>query len=157
MWMGAIISPCGLYRYSLTRRWADGDTVAWIMLNPSTADASMDDPTIRRCISFSKNWGYGGLQVVNLYGYRATKPDALKAVVDPIGPDHEVHFMGALQASALVIAAWGACKHAEIDHVKHILTNTLVHCLDVTADGSPKHPLYVSGNTIPSIYIPKVT
>lgn len=149
---GAVLSTCGNYRYLLTRRWADGDTVTWIMLNPSTADASIDDPTIRRCIGFSKEWGYAALRVVNLYAYRATKPEALKAVADPIGPDHAVHFMGALHASALVVAAWGACKHAKIDHVKHILTNTLVHCLGVTANGSPKHPLYVKGSALPDVY-----
>ena len=148
----AVIDEAGVYRYSLSRRWSDGDVVTWIMLNPSTADANTDDPTIRRCIGFSKSWGYGALRVVNLYAYRATKPDALKAVADPIGPEHAIHFAGALHASALVVAAWGACKHAKIDHVKNILTNTLVHCLGITANGSPKHPLYVKGSALPDIY-----
>ena len=148
----AVIDETGAYRYSLSRKWADGDLITWIMLNPSTADALVDDPTIRRCIGFSKGWGYGALRVVNLYAYRATKPEALKAVTDPIGPEHAIHFMDALHASAMVVAAWGACKHAKIDHVKHLLTNTVIHCLDTTANGSPKHPLYVGGLTLPSIY-----
>ena len=75
----AEISPCGLYRYSLTRKWeAWKGTVNFIMLNPSTADAQEDDPTIRRCIGFAKAWGYGGIVVTNLFAYRATNPKELK-------------------------------------------------------------------------------
>ena len=142
----AVIDATGMYRYSLSRKWSDGDMVAWVMLNPSTADASVDDPTIRRCISFSKSWGYGGLTVVNLYAYRATNPDALKAAIDPIGPEHGVHFMRALHASSLIIAAWGACRHAQIDHVRPWLAQRDIQCLGVTTDGSPRHPLYVKAD-----------
>lgn len=143
----AVIDSTGMYRYSLSRIWADGDIVTWIMLNPSTADASVDDPTIRRCISFSKSWGYGGLRVVNLYAYRATNPDALKTAVDPIGPEHSVHFMRALHMSSLIVAAWGACKHAKIDHVLPWISQLDIQCLGVTADGYPRHPLYVKSTT----------
>ena len=142
----AVIDPTGMYRYSLSRKWSDGDMVAWVMLNPSTADASVDDPTIRRCISFSKSWGYGGLTVVNLYAYRATNPDALKTAIDPIGPEHGVHFMRALHASSLIVAAWGACRYAKTDHVSHWLAQRDIQCLGVTNDGSPRHPLYVKAD-----------
>ena len=149
----AVIDGTGMYRYLLSRRWADGDAVAWIMLNPSTADAEIDDPTIRRCIGFSKVWGYGGLYVVNVYAYRATKPEILKTATDPIGPDHGLHFSAALHRSALHIAAWGACKHAKINHVLPYLSSYVIHCLGVTADGSPRHPLYVKGDVEPQGWI----
>lgn len=75
----AEFSGCGRYRYSLRRRWADGGPPAcWIMLNPSTADAEKDAPTIRRCIGFSKAWGHNALVVVNLFALRSTDPTALR-------------------------------------------------------------------------------
>lgn len=70
----ASISECGTYRWTLQRRWAAGERVCWIMLNPSTADAERDDPTVLRCMAFSRSWGYGGLIVVNLYPFRSSKP-----------------------------------------------------------------------------------
>jgi hypothetical protein len=82
---GATLSDCGRYRYRLWRRWADGPTVLFVMLNPSTADADVDDPTIRRCIGFARSWGAGALEVVNLYAWRATQPAELKAAVGPVG------------------------------------------------------------------------
>ena len=83
---GATISECGLYRYSLTRVWDDVLPMCiFVMLNPSTADADIDDPTIRRCINFAKREGCGSLMVVNLFAYRATSPADMKAAVDPIG------------------------------------------------------------------------
>jgi hypothetical protein len=148
----AVIDETGVYRYLLSRRWAYGNAVTWIMLNPSTADAAIDDPTIRRCIGFSKKWGYSGLYVVNLYAYRSTKPEALKSAIDPIGPEHGLHFGTALYRSAFNIAAWGACKHARIDHVLPYLSNYVIHCLGVTADGSPRHPLYVKGDVEPQLW-----
>ncbi len=143
---GAVIDPTGQYRYSLIRSWAIGEWITWIMLNPSTADADVDDPTIRRCINFTKMWGFCGMQVVNLYAYRATDPIALKSVLDPIGPDHSNHFVKALKRGSLTIAAWGACSHASTVHVDQLLARYQVKCLGKTRNGSPKHPLYVRAN-----------
>jgi hypothetical protein len=101
------MSPCGLYRYELWRYWAPGRLVAWIMLNPSTADATADDPTLRRCIDFSKAWGCGGLMVVNLFGLRATDPQELRRAEDPVGPMNDHFLWGRCMEADLVVAAWG--------------------------------------------------
>lgn len=146
----ALISDCGQYRYWLTRYWdAEKPTVAWVMLNPSTADHRLDDPTIRRCIAFSKDWGFGGLSVVNLYAYRSPSPKDLWKIPDPIGPDNDKHLVYQTQ-SRHVIAAWG--KNAKPDRAKEVFN--LIHpmavsvqALKLTKDGQPWHPLYVPGNT----------
>ncbi len=88
---GAIFSPSQNYRYRLWRRWSDGHTLAWCMLNPSTADASQNDPTIERCVRRAKQLGYGAIEVVNLFAYRSTNPSALYTVTDPVGPDNDAH------------------------------------------------------------------
>lgn len=80
------LSPCGLYRFWLTRCWAPAKPCAlFIMLNPSTADHEQDDATIRKCIGFARRWGMGSIRVANLFAYRATKPDDLKRADNPIG------------------------------------------------------------------------
>ena len=87
---GADFDPTGVYRYSLWREWdARAPAVAFVMLNPSTADAGKDDPTIRRCASFARSWGYGSLEVVNLFAYRASEPKRLRQTPDPIGPAND--------------------------------------------------------------------
>src|SRR6185369_17379869 len=103
--MTAVISKCGKYRYSLRREWIGGaGTVCFIMLNPSTADASVDDPTIRRCIGFAQRWGYQILEVVNLYAYRATRPRDMFAAADPVGPENEYYLCKAALGAGLRIA-----------------------------------------------------
>ncbi|MGH3977119.1 MAG: DUF1643 domain-containing protein, partial [Pseudonocardiaceae bacterium] len=120
----AVLSGCGRYRYQLTRTWDPGQQRAtFIMLNPSTADAADDDPTIRRCTSYARSWGLGGLMVVNLYAYRATDPADLWKVDDPVGPDNDDHLRAVLAAAtdvgAPVVAAWGA--NARLDRVAEVM------------------------------------
>lgn len=141
----ASLSNCGRYRYSLTRRWGDGPTCVFIMLNPSTADAEKDDPTIRRCIGFARREGCGSLVVVNLYAFRATKPKDLWAA-DPSarigGPDAETAFFKAAADADILIAAWGAAtKRAEHWIVERYRDRLM--CLGKTKEGHPRHPLYV--------------
>src|SRR5581483_9586135 len=95
------------YRYSLARFFGDGGVVNFIMLNPSTADAETDDPTIRRCLGFAKAWGYGTLVVTNLFAYRATDPAELAKAGDPVGPDNDTRLWSEAQLSDLVVCAWG--------------------------------------------------
>ena len=156
----AVLSDDGLYRYELTRTWEDwdGPRLCWVMLNPSTADAEVDDPTIRRCMAFSKAWGYHSLVVVNLFGLRATDPKALVTPpCNPVGPENDLHIELAVLGSSGVIAAWGT--KGVIRERNHAVTRLLtvkmredVNCLAVTKDGHPKHPLYVKGDTHPTLY-----
>lgn len=150
----AKISECGQYRYSLTREWGDGKaTVCWLMLNPSTADAEMDDPTIRRCIGFSKAWGADRLEVVNLYAYRATDPKRLLAVADPIGPENDREIERATTAATWVVAAWGT-KGGDRAHAvrRHLREHRPVFTLGLTKDGNPRHPLYVPSKQQPEVW-----
>lgn len=146
---GAEISPCGLYRYSLTRRWRPGPTCTFIMLNPSTADAWQDDPTIRRCRSFAEREGCGALAVANIFAFRATDPKHMKATADPIGPENDAHLIEMMVASdGPVIAAWGA-HGSFLDRARavRLLTDVPLWCLGMTKERHPRHPLYVHGET----------
>lgn len=152
--MSAIISECGKYRYLLTRdsevAAPDRGTALFLMLNPSTADATLDDPTIRRCRSFARAWGCAGLSVANLYAFRATRPADLWQADDPIGPDNDA-LLGRLAAEyGDIVCAWGA--NAKTDRVLAV-AETLINagarlwCFGTTKDGQPRHPLYVKGDT----------
>lgn len=145
----AIISDCGQYRYKLTRRWNEGTVMLPIvMLNPSTADAYQDDPTIRRCVSFAIDADYGGIMVVNVYALRSPSPDALWEHADPIGPDNPRHLRSALayarDKDTHVLCAWG--NHSDgkpfMDLLRPQDRDRLV-CLGTTKVGRPRHPLYV--------------
>lgn len=147
----AVISPCQQYRYSLTRQWnADLPTLMFIGLNPSTADATNDDPTLRRCIGFAKSWGYGGVIMANLFAYRATKPTDMKAAPDPIGIDNDQWLLTLANQSQLIVAAWG--NHGSFlersSAVKQLIGD--LHYLSLNGSGEPKHPLYIKANTQPT-------
>ena len=146
---GAEFSPDRLYRYSLWRFWEkDKGYAAFICLNPSTADAFKDDPTVRRCINYSKKWGYGGLVMLNLFAYRSTDPKNLYIVSDPIGPDNDFHLRNASRKAGVTIAAWGTRGNyfARDKAVLDILTNP--KCLILTKTGHPGHPLYLKKDLI---------
>lgn len=136
----------GEYRYALFRTWdEDLPKVTWIMLNPSTADATRDDPTIRRCISFSMGWGAGGIIVVNQFALRATSPRALLNHPDPRGPANEAIVNDAINDGTMAVAAWGAFEVP--GQPRMVLDHWVLHCLGTTKNGSPKHPLYVPAAT----------
>lgn len=148
----ARFSEDGVYRYELSRRWAKGPMAAFVMLNPSTADAMKLDPTIRRCRRFAMEWGMGGLYVANLFALRSTDPRALKAVGDPVGPENDDAIHDAAVRSRVVVCAWGAHpmarKRAEdVLEVLRSLPGERLRCLGTTKGGHPRHPLYVSSAT----------
>jgi hypothetical protein len=150
----AVISPCETYRYELRRTWDPNQpTVGWIMLNPSTADATLDDPTIRRCVGFARRWGYGGIVVRNLFALRATDPRALRTHPDPVGPANDRHLLnGARGGDALTICAWGAhgSLHGRDRAVLDLFDAFVrVHHLGLTKAGHPRHPLYLPGAAEP--------
>jgi hypothetical protein len=152
--MSAVISPCGDYRYLLTRTIRQ--PVKWyrpglfIMLNPSTADAELDDPTIRRCISFAKREGCTELRVVNLFAFRSTDPDNLEVRIDPVGPDNIKWLQAELNMAHLAVAAWGNHKitrDPQFEFVNFVRQKPGLKCLGMNKNGSPKHPLYVKADT----------
>jgi hypothetical protein len=117
------------------------------MLNPSTADATQDDPTIRRCIGFARAWGYGALEVVNLFACRATDPERLRRVPDPVGPENDRHILRAVRRASETVVAWGnrGVHLGRHDAVLRLLRRrrVAVHCLGRTQAGHPRHPLYL--------------
>lgn len=150
----AVISDCGAYRYRLTRTWdAFRSPVNFIMLNPSTADASLDDPTIRRCIGYAKAWGRGGIIVTNLFALRSTDPSTLKSHADPVGPENDRYILGALAGTPHAVAAWGS--HGGLfgrsKAVRAMLeaAGVPLMCLSRTKGGEPGHPLYLAGGLKP--------
>lgn len=150
----ALFSPCGLYRYRLSRDWgAVGNRCLFVMLNPSTADASVNDPTVRRCIGFAQRWGFGALDVANLFAFRTTDPIALYKIDDPVGPENDVHIMGLASAAGRVIVAWGNHgalngRGAAVIEMLHDL-GVRPRALAVTGAGQPAHPLYLPGDIEP--------
>lgn len=155
----AVLSDDGTYRYVLSRRWGPGPGAVFVMLNPSTADATVDDPTIRRCIGFARAWGLKALLVVNLYALRSPDPALLWTAPDAVGPDND-HWLKrelvlADHIGSPVIAAWGA--HARADRVRAVMAlpgADRFQCLARNKDGSPKHPLYQPADTIPTPWRP---
>lgn len=125
--------------------------VAFIMLNPSTADAKEDDPTIRRCMGFARAWGYGGIDVVNLYAYRATNPKELKKAPSPIGPYNDNTVLAIARHADKIVCAWGAHGGRRGDSILRKLRHEGLTpmCLEKTKKGAPKHPLYLKGDLTP--------
>lgn len=151
----AELSEDGLYRYRLTRSWGPGlDGVMWVMLNPSTADASVDDPTIRRCMGFSQRWGYSYMVVLNLFALRTPDPRNLWVADDPLGPENSRYLAEDLEIAEKVVVAWGGGIPRE--WIPVVVGSFLslasdmdqeLWCLGKTVSGAPKHPLYLPGDT----------
>ncbi len=153
----AEITADGKYRYDLTRWWSASYSKTrwclWVMLNPSTADAAVNDPTITRCISFAAHAGFTGIAVVNLYAFSTTYPFELTVAKDPVGPLNDAHIRRWVKQSQRVVAAWGAFDgfpnngvSRRSDAVLKLLPSATL-CLGRTKAGAPKHPLYVPAAT----------
>jgi hypothetical protein len=163
---GAVFSPCECYRYRLWRYWGDGagGWCVFLLCNPSTATATTDDPTIRRCIGFAKSWRMSGVRILNLFAIRSTDPNELSRVsyADAIGPDNDSHiewvtrptFAGSEQR---IVCAWGCPGNTDtrkiIRHRARDVLATLkalqrpLWCLGRAQDGAPRHPLYLARDT----------
>lgn len=159
---GATFSSCRRYRYLLWRTWNDLTstklgTVLWVMLNPSTADELVFDPTVRRCFLFTRAWGYRSMEVVNIFGLRSTDPRELYRSSDPVGPDNDKAIMDAAYQADLIVCAWG--NHGRYrnrglhvrEHLKTI-NRIQLHVLGLTGMQQPRHPLYVRGDLKPEVW-----
>lgn len=158
--------PTPLYRWTLEHRWDEETvpsyakkTVAFLCLNPSTADNQSLDPTLRRCRGFAKALGAGGMVIVNLFAFRSTDPKGMLAAADPIGSlnDDYIQRVASREDITHVIAGWGThgSHLGRATHVTQMLAGRL-SALKVNADGSPSHPLYLSKALTPQPYGPQL-
>jgi hypothetical protein len=146
----AVFSPCRTWRYVLRRRWAPGPVVAFILLNPSTADEDENDPTVTRCIDFAKRWGFAGLVLGNIFALCATDPAELYEHANPIGPDNDDWLDKIVaEAEGCVVLGWG--MHGDhMDRGARVLSQLPRYNADIamkafvrTKGGQPGHPLYI--------------
>lgn len=143
----AEFGPRRRYRYALWRSWGEGGRVrsaaCFVLLNPSTADERVDDPTIRRCVGYARDWGHDMLCVLNIFALRSTDPSDLRRDADPVGIDNDVWLRCAADYEQVVLA-WGA--HGSFmgrgDVVRALLPKTAFH-FGLTVNGQPRHPLYL--------------
>lgn len=148
----AVLSTCGSYRYALFRIWdPDKPLMMFVGLNPSTADAYVDDKTTTRCIGFARDCGYGGLILANLYAWRATKPRKLLEASDPVGAKNDAWLRQLRQHAGVVIAAWGAWPGPDPHRPAQAMDLIGgLHVLGLTAKGDPRHPLYMPKTARPT-------
>jgi hypothetical protein len=153
----AVYSPCEDYRYSLTRTWSpSGRKLLFVMLNPSTADELRNDPTVERCERRARQMGFGAMRVVNIFAFRATRPQDLRKAARPEGPLNDAYLLESAQWADQILCAWGA--HGEhlgqgpkIAKKLHKAGHDLCH-IGLTKDGHPRHPLYVSYEVTPMLW-----
>ncbi len=145
---GATFSPCRRWRYLLWRRWDAAKPVAnFLMLNPSTADEHKLDPSCSRARDYAERWGYGALIVTNVFAFRSTDPERMKAAKDPVGPGNDAAIVRVAGQSAIVVCAWGnhgAFMERSV-RIRELLKDIKLHALRVNANGEPAHPLYLPG------------
>jgi hypothetical protein len=141
------------YRFALWHRWGSGPQVLFVMLNPSSADETTDDPTIRRCIGFAKAWGFGSLAVGNLFAFRTSRPEELRSCAEPIGAGTDDWLIRLQAESALTVAGWG--NHGRFMGRGSVVRSLLpdLHALRLTKQGAPQHPLYVPRDAVPSSWV----
>jgi hypothetical protein len=149
---GAKFDKSGRYRYALWRAWsADYPRIVFILLNPSTADVQKNDPTIRRCMGFARDWQFGAVEVVNLFAYRATDGRELLKAVDPIGEENNRFLMCAVERCSTVVVGWGTrgtLLGRDREVISLLAGRKDVYCLGTTKGGHPRHPLYLRGDTV---------
>lgn len=151
----AVYDRTEMYRYYLKRTWDDGlPLVAFVGLNPSTATEQQDDPTVRRCQTYARDWGYGGFLMLNAFALRSTDPRGLRDVRDPVGPENDVFLLMGVKEAAKTVVCWG--NHGAVNQ-RHLQMRKLlqvfnVECFVRTATGFPNHPLYLKKTLRPVPY-----
>jgi hypothetical protein len=151
---GAVFSACEKYRYLLWRIWdRKKPYVAFIGLNPSTADEMKDDPTVARCRKYAESWKYGGMYMLNLFAFRATKPEVMKQVKDPVGSENDAHILKVVKEAGLVVAVWGNHGTHESRSIEVMKWVKDLNCLKVNKSGEPCHPLYLKGSLKPRPFL----
>ena len=150
----ARFSSCGKYRQLLTRCWDPGlPSILFVAMNPSTADANFDDPTVRKECNYARQWGYGSLLKCNVMDYRCTDPKGLLSPgVSPVSQENLTVIADTLDKVDVVVCAWGKLPKQLQQHARNVYSllqrsNKKITCLGVNLDGSPKHPLYLKSNT----------
>jgi hypothetical protein len=159
----AVLSPDGIYRYRLSRWWGPGPRLAFLMFNPSTADALVDDATIRKCMGFAQRWAFDGIEVVNLFAIRSREPENVLLTPDPLGPEYWTYLFGALELCTTVVAAWGCestlkkltARPHLASHIPEVLkwmrtevpSPPTIYCFGYTQGGTPRHPLMLPYKT----------
>lgn len=147
----AVFSDCMAYRYRLSIRWdTRAKALAFLMLNPSTADHEANDPTVGRCEKRARALGYGGAEIINLFAVRSPDPAVLRANADPIGPDNDAAILECAREVDDIVVAWGS--HGSLYHRRDVVLDMLrameraprLYCLGVTSSGEPRHPLYIA-------------
>jgi hypothetical protein len=157
----AVFNQQRTHRYLLTRRWGSAPAAVFVMLNPSTADAAVLDPTVRRCVSLARREGCGGVVVLNLFALRSTNPRALAGHPNPVGPHNDAFLRDHTRGAHLVVAAWGT--HGQLGGRAEAVTRQLgadgvrLLCLGTTTAGYPRHPLYIRNDAPLQRYAPGPT
>ena len=151
--------PDDCYRYRLVRTWDETKPHAmFIMMNPSTADPMVDDPTVAKCGRFARTWGYGGIYVGNTFAYRATDKKRLRLIADPVGPDNDKHLIAMAKLAAIVIFAYGQPGQKTLKSRGALLAKIFIdrgikpHVLKLSNDGTPCHPLYLPETLKPVVW-----
>lgn len=154
MTCAARFSICQRYRFELWRKWDESKSYAnFLMLNPSTATAELDDNTILRCVSYAMDWGFGAMCVTNIFAFRETDPEKMKLASDPVGHGNNEAIVEIAKAAGKVVCGWGR-------HGSHLGRGAAVlwllreneirpHALKLNNDGSPNHPLYLKKDLQP--------
>ncbi len=151
---GADFSDDGLYRFTLLRQWnPELPSIAFLCLNPSTATAEIPDPTVTRCVQFSKDWCFGRFWMLNLFAWRSTDPKGLLTTDDPIGSRNDQAIAETIAAVDVVCCAWGTHSGkvrpliaARVPQVLAMIPEAKRFCLKLNGDGQPGHPLFLKGD-----------
>ncbi|NCO86970.1 MAG: DUF1643 domain-containing protein [Rhodobacterales bacterium] len=156
----AVYSDCDRYRYLLTRVWdAGGRRALFVMLNPSTATETQNDPTVERCERRARALGFGAFRVTNIFAWRDTDPRAMRAAADPVGPLNDTAIRESVGWADMIVAAWGTHgahlgRGAQVERLLRA-TGRPLHVLGLTQAGHPQHPLYIGYDRQPVPWAPQ--